>query len=121
MRIARSDFRWHMLGFGHVVHDSLETLAFKEGYRVCALCRRLGLSEAYLRELFMRDLGLSPKEWMQWERMVVARRMLVWGVDPVDISDTLGFNHFSSFRREFRLVHGVPVGRFLEARVAEFS
>lgn len=119
MRIIRSDQCWSVLAYGHVVHDCLESLALRHGYRVSAVCHALGLSESYLREMFMRDMGLTPKEWMQWERMVVARRMLVWGMDPLEVSDALGFTHPNSFRREFREVYGVPPLRYLENRVLE--
>ena len=114
MKICRTDFRWRVLAFGHVVHDSLESLAMRQGYRVEGVCQELGLSKAYFREIFIRDVGLTPKEWMQWERMVVARRMLVWGVDPLEISETLGFSHPNSFRREFRVVYGFAPTGFLE-------
>jgi AraC-like DNA-binding protein len=87
----------------------LETLAFEEGYRVGAVCDRLEMSEAYFREVCIRDLGLTPKEWMRNERMVVARRMLVGGTDPKKIAKLLGFADMNSFRREFRAVYGVSM------------
>jgi AraC-like DNA-binding protein len=121
MKIARLDSRWCVLAFGRVVHDCLEDLALSQGYRVEGVCQELGMSSAYFREIFVRDVGLTPKEWMEWERMVVARRMLAWGLDPLDISDALGFSHPNSLRREFRDVHGVTVTRFLEIRWLEDS
>lgn len=119
MKIARLEYRWRVLGFGHVVHDCLETLALEQGYRVSGMCQVLGMSESYLREIFLRDVGLSPKDWMQRERMVVARRMLVWGMDPLDVSERLGFSHPNSFRREFQAVYGMGPARFLEERRME--
>lgn len=116
MRIARLDDRWRVEGFGHVLHDCLEWLAFEQGYRVKGVCGELGLSESYLRELFLRDVGLGPKEWMQWERMVVARRMLMWGVDALDVSERLGFAHPNSFRSTFRQAYGMPPLRFVQSR-----
>jgi AraC-like DNA-binding protein len=119
MRITRFNFRWRVEAFGHVVHDCLEGLALAQGYRVEGVCQELGMSKAFFPEIFIRDVGLSPKEWMQWERMVVARRMLLRGVDPLAISDALGFSHPNSFRREFREVYGVAVTRFMEVRWIE--
>jgi AraC-like DNA-binding protein len=121
MRIARVGYRWRLVAVGHVVHDCLETLALAEGYRVGAVCERLGVSQPYFREMFVRDVGLPPKVWMQWERMVVARRMLSWGVEPEEISELLGFSQFSSFRREFREVYGVQPGDFVEMRRPEMG
>ena len=116
MRIARVECRWRVLGFGHVVHDCLERLAYEQGYRVSGLCGELGLCERYFRDMFQRDVGLTPKEWLDWERMVVARRLLVCGVDPLAVSDQLGFSHPNSFRRAFREAHGIPPMRFLDLR-----
>ena len=116
MKIARTESRWRVLGFGHVMHECLETLAMEQGYRVGAVCRELGVSEAYLREVFLRDVGLSPKDWMQRQRMVVARRMLICGLDPLAVAEKLGFSHANSFRREFQTVYGVGPARFVEER-----
>lgn len=116
MRIAREDWRWRVLGFGHVVHDCLETLAYEQGYRVDGVCRELGLGPRHFREIFSRDVGLTPKEWMDWERMVVARRMLTWGLDPLVVADRLGFSHANSFRREFCGTYGMSVSRYLDIR-----
>lgn len=121
MRIVRAEGRWRVLGFGRVVHECLETLAFRQGYRVGQVCDELGLSEGYLRELFQRDLGLTPKEWMRWERMVVARRMLVWGVGAREVAETLGFAGPNSFRREFVGVYGVLPSQFMEMRLPDYS
>lgn len=119
MKISRMDHRWRVLGFGHVKHDCLESLALEQGYRVGGVCRVLGVTEAHLREIFIRDVGMPPKDWMRWERMVVARRMLAWGLDVLWVSERLGFSHVNSFRREFLSVYGVGPARFVEERGRE--
>lgn len=116
MIVSRTEWRWRVLGFGHVVHDCLESLAFEQGYRVKGVAEALGISDGYLREIFFRDVGLPVKEWMRWERMVVARRMLLWGMDPLVVADKLGFGSLSSFRREFSEVHGMKLSRYLVVR-----
>ena len=121
MIIARSEYRWRVLAFGRVVHDCLERLAMQQGYRVGGVCDELGLHEAYFREIFLRDVGLTPRQWMQWERMVVARRMLMGGVDPLEVADALGFSDGNSFRRAFRAVYGVSPLRFPETGVPKHS
>jgi AraC family transcriptional regulator of adaptative response / DNA-3-methyladenine glycosylase II len=121
MRIVRSNQRWRLIGYGRVVTDCLESLALQQGYRVGGMCDKLGLSERYVLELFIRDLGLTPKEWMRWERMVVARRMLIWGLDPLGVATSLGFSDHRSFRREFRGVYGVSPTQYQERRWPEYS
>jgi AraC-like DNA-binding protein len=71
--------------------------------------------------VFQRDVGLTPKEWLDWERMVAARRMLMAGVDPVAVAERLGFSHPNSFRRAFRAVYGMAPLRFVESRSVRLS
>lgn len=113
MKISRSDFRWCVLADELVLHDSLEALALQAGYRVSPVCRELGITEQHFRRIFQRDVGIPVKEWMRWERMVVARRMLACGILPNDIPGSLGFSHANSFRREFREIYGITVSEFL--------
>jgi AraC-like DNA-binding protein len=110
------DCRWSLIGCSHVIHDCLERLAYERRYSVSGICGELGLGERYLRELFVRDVGLTPKEWLHWERMVAARRFLMRGVDPLVVSELLGFSHPNSFRRAFRKVYGMAPLRFVESR-----
>lgn len=114
MKIARSGDRWSLVAVGQVLHGCLATLAYAEGYRVNAVCGKLGVSPPYFREIFVRDVGMSPKAWMQEERMVVARQLLGEGIEPQVVSEMLGFSHPNSFRREFREIHGLSPTKFIE-------
>lgn len=114
MRIARTQDRWCVLGQGHVIHDCLEGLALDEGYRVAGMCDQIGISETYLRHLFLRDMGLGPLHWLQWERMVVARRLLCWELPCKEIAERLGFADCRSFRREFKRVYGMPPRQYFD-------
>ena len=116
MNISRSEHRWRVTAGGDVLHDCLEYLAYQQGYRVASVSQALGITEQHFRRIFQRDVGVPAKEWMKWERMVVARRMLAREMDPLEISDALGFAHANSFRREFRETYEVTVSRFLELR-----
>lgn len=86
---------------------SLEWMALRCGYRIGEMCEMLECKERYLREVFARDIGLPPKEWMRRERMVVARRMLTDGRSPDEVAELLGFSSRNNFRREFLFHHRV--------------
>lgn len=73
------------------------------------------------REIFVRDVGTTPKNWMASERMEVARHLLGIGTSPLVVSDQLGFSHPNSFRREFKKVHGVSPTKCLEIRWPRFE
>lgn len=58
---------------------------------------------------------MTPKAWMRQERMVVARRMLIDGLESDEVSERLGFSSIGSFRREFRTIHGVLPLEYVES------
>lgn len=119
MRIIRDSGRWNILSPRFCGGSCcLQRLALRFGYRVGELCAELCCSERYLRTVFLRDIGLSPKEWMRQERMVVARRLLDGGQDPAAAADHLGFASLNNFRREFQEVYGISPLRWGENRTS---
>lgn len=107
MRIVRPDQSWCVLLPAANEQLCLQRLALRCGYRINEICEQLGCSRRYFHEVFLRDIGLPPKEWMRWERMVVARRMLTGGRSPEDIAEVLGFCSKQNFKREFLGVYQI--------------
>lgn len=95
----------------------LQRLTLRCGYRVSEVCVALGCSERYLHEVFQRDVGLRPKDWMRRERMVVARRMLGGGKSPQDVAEAFGFAAGNSFCREFRQFYQVLPAEYRRKRL----
>ena len=100
MRIVRTDLSWCVLLPANTERLCLQRLSLRHGYRICELCSELDCSERYLYQVFTRDVGLPPKEWMRWERMVVAKRKLIGGKSPDEVAAELGFSSPNNFRRE---------------------
>ena len=106
MRFERPGANWRVLFPDGRDFLFLERIALDSGYRICEVCQELECSERYLYEVSKRDLGLPPKLWMRWVRMVRARHMLSDGAEPAEVAEALGFSTMGSFRREFRAVYG---------------
>jgi AraC-like DNA-binding protein len=117
MRFIRSQQTWQIIDAFLDVRFCLEELAMRKGYRVAAVCEALGCSQRYLYVVFLRDIGLPPKHWMNLERMVVARRKLEGGKSIEHVSCDLGFRSVESFSRKFFEVYGIPPGRFQKTRI----
>jgi AraC-like DNA-binding protein len=85
------------------------------------LARLSGLSLSHFKRLFVRDLGLTPKEWLNRKRLEAARVRLRETTAPVKrIGYELGFrspNHFSSW---FRRQTGRTPGRFRREAAQNF-
>jgi len=116
MQLIRSANQWL------VVLDTreipLEQLAYECGYRFNAICDAVSCDPRCLHEVFKRDLGLNPKEWLKSERMAAARRLLAEGCWPAKAAHLLGFATPSNFGREFLATHGVPPGKYREQALA---
>lgn len=95
----------------------LERLALGKGYRVSEVCRALGCSSRYLHTLFVRDIGLPPKQWMNLERMVVARRKLEGGKCPKEVALELGFRSEPPFYRQFEKFYQTTPEQFQTKRM----
>jgi AraC-like DNA-binding protein len=100
--IKRLSSGWIVIDDDRILHDHLELLAAKCGFRVGDISSKLGISEQHLRRTFQRDVGIGIKQWIEQERMVFARKMLLSAVHPEDVSEALGFAHPNSFRRSFK-------------------
>ena len=116
LRIIRSNQTWRVVESFSGVNHCLERLAFRKGYRVADVCAALGCSSRYLHTLFVRDIGLPPKQWMKLERMVVARRKLEGGKSPEEVARDLGCMSVHVFRRQFKLYYQTTPERFQSAR-----
>ncbi len=121
MKIVRPEHSWCVISPSLGGRVCLQRLALRCGYRVSEVCAELGCGERYLHEVFMRDVGLSPKQWMRLERMVVARRMLAGGKPPPDVSVALGFASLNGFRREFLCVYRVLPREYQRRRLGKES
>lgn len=116
MRFIRSNQTWLVVETFSGESHCLEHLALSKSYRVTGVCAFLGCSERYLYAVFVRDIGLPPKTWMNLERMVVARRKLEGGIPVEQVASDLGFLSVESFRRRFYTVYRVSPGRYLKSR-----
>ncbi len=107
---------WRVVESSSGVNYCLERLALCKSYRVAEVCNELGCCQRYFHTMFIRDIGLPPKQWMMMERMVVARRKLEGGKIPQDVANDLGFMSIQTFRRQFYRYYQMLPERFVKTR-----
>ena len=67
------------------------------------LATRLGISDRYLRELFDKYLGTSPKKYALYQQCLLAKQLLHSSDLPVaDIAFATGFNSVRRFNDAFK-------------------
>ena len=121
--VVRDGFWWlhDPTGRGTICLDPL----FGEcDWKVGTLANQLGLGERTLSRMVDESTGLTPKQWLQWVRIVKSRHMLR-GTEKIEpLAITLGFGQHSDFTREFKKQTGVLPSEFVQSerrRCAEWN
>ncbi|WP_167859436.1 helix-turn-helix domain-containing protein [Paenibacillus cymbidii] len=72
------------------------------------LAQHVFLNPSYLSRLFKRETGVSISDYMLERRMKLAGKRLAESDQRIgDIAESIGFNHFSHFRKMFKKTFGV--------------
>ena len=65
------------------------------------ISKDLLVSETYLYRLFKKEMGISPKKYINEKRLLAAQNMLLLGKKPTEIYLYCGFNEYTSFYRNY--------------------
>ncbi len=81
-----------------------------------ALPGRLGVSAAHLQRLFKRRLGVTPRVFLQRQRVKQAAALIADSrLNNTEICLAVGFESLSNFYAAFRAATGVAPGRYRQA------
>jgi transcriptional regulator GlxA family with amidase domain len=72
-----------------------------------------GISLRHLDRFFHKELGRTPQEWLDEQRMVAARDLL-GTMSLKEVAKALGFKQLSHFCRCFKLCYHMTPTQFLE-------
>lgn len=74
-----------------------------QGGNVAWLCERLGIGERYLRQLFQRRFGVSPKAYALYRQCLFAKKLLHETTLPVvEVAHASGFSSLRRFNDAFK-------------------
>lgn len=95
--------------------EQLLELAAKAGWRTGSLARELGMSSRQLERRFRREYRLTPHEWIDKHRCVIAVRELKERKQSKWIASDLGFASNAHFSRWFKAHMVVTASAFVQA------
>lgn len=72
----------------------------------------LNYSGPYLSNLFKQETGLTIREYILDQRILLAQSLLADGSSVQDATIAAGFNDYSNFIRSFKKATGMPPGKF---------
>ena len=93
--------------------DMIDARCLEGDVRVSELASCCGISESYLKKLFLRRYGLTPKSYILEKRMRYAAELLKAGRYGVTkIAEMTGYESASYFVRAFKAHFGVTPGEY---------
>lgn len=94
------------------IHSNYTT----ETISVTALAELCGMSETYLRKIFIHTLGVTPNKYIKTLKLQRAQELLLSGMYSVtDVCFLAGFNDESYFSREFKKHFHLPPHAYVKA------
>lgn len=106
---------------GYPVHPSAEVIRElidrieeqpEDAYDFKDLAKGMSLSYTHFRRLFTQLAGYSPQQLIVRKRIAKARRLLRAGVEIKAICAELGYSDVYHFSKQFKMITGLPPGRF---------
>ena len=93
----------------------LEENCFRPDLSITELANRCNMSEVYFRKLFLRQMGVSPKQYIIDVRVEKAKQLLSDGVLKVGaIAEKCGFTNQYHFSRIFRQKMGLTPTEYMK-------
>ncbi|MBX3111350.1 MAG: helix-turn-helix domain-containing protein [Fimbriimonadaceae bacterium] len=98
---------------------SLVAGSLTQANRVTDLARAVNISPSRLTQLFHQEMGMTPQDYVERERLARAARLLLQSdMTLAEVAQNTGFANEFYFSRRFKLYHGVSPGRFRKSRGA---
>ena len=80
-----------------------------DNHAVSELAERLGISDRYLRRLFSKHVGASPRDVARTRRVLLAKRLISDSADSMTtVAHKAGFSSVRQFNDTFHKLYGVP-------------
>lgn len=97
--------------------EALIELAAKSGWRAGSLARKLGLSQRQFERRVRQVHGMSPHEWIDRQRCIIAVRELKRRRQSKWVAGNLGFSSTAHFSRWFKARMLVTATTFVQTLI----
>jgi AraC-like DNA-binding protein len=88
-------------------------LARSASFRKIELARLCDISIRQLEREFHQEIGRTPQDWLNEQRAIASRHLLLEGTDRKQILKKLGFKQQSQFSRDFKKYNGISPSAFM--------
>lgn len=81
---------------------------------LCAIAEASYTDKYYLSHLFRRETGMAVKDYINMQRIALAKKLISEGAGAAEVYSDCGFNDYSSFYRAFRRLCGKSPSEFFK-------
>ncbi len=79
---------------------------FAEDIKIEDICKQLYITKSHLHHLFIKNLQISPKKFINIKRLSKAQRLIRSGENPVNVYMHCGFRDYVTFFRNYNAYFG---------------
>ena len=103
---APHSFAWQ--GVNTTVHRAMRLLRQHRELNIEEIAVKLGITTRYFRQLFQQHLGLSPKQYQLFDKVLFAKQLLHQSSLPIEhIAHASGFSSARRLQHNFKKVTGL--------------
>jgi len=96
--------------------ENLQSSFTEEGCTVEFLAKSLGISRERLAELFRQFTGLTPKQYLNMQRIDYVNRLLLEGAPVTEAAYRAGFGNIRTFNGAYKAAMGMTPTEYLKSR-----
>jgi AraC family transcriptional regulator of adaptative response / DNA-3-methyladenine glycosylase II len=112
---APHSYAWQ--GVNTTVHRAMHLLKEYRELNIEEIAKKLGISARYFRQLFQQHLGLSPKQFQLFDKVLFAKQLLHDSQLPIEhIAHASGFASARRLQHNFKKVTGLTPQQIKQAK-----
>jgi len=70
------------------------------------ICRNVSVTKSHLHHLFIDNMKISPKKYINTKRLSMSQKLIMSGEKPSDVYSKCGFNEYVTFFRSYTKQYG---------------
>lgn len=83
------------------IHENLTTVK-----SIDEVCRALYITKSHLHHIFIENIRVSPKKYINSKRLILARQLIRQGTKPTEAAAAAGFEEYATFYRNYKKQFG---------------
>ncbi len=106
--VPGSDPSSHLIATHPVISEAIDYINshYTEDITVEDICKHLCITKSHLHHLFVENLQISPKKFINIKRLSKAQRLIRTGENPSKIYPHCGFSDYATFFRNYNSYFG---------------